>query len=318
MGSPEVYRPAELVLTAAIARRYYLDGKSKIEIGEELRLSRFQVARLLERARSSGLVRIQVGGPGPVDLELSNRLQDAYGLQHAVVADLQTDDPTELRRQLGGVAAALLMEIVTAQDVLGLAWARAVSAACLAVTHLPPVPIVQLTGSMPGDDLDDSSVELVRRLAVVSGGPAAFFYAPMVLSSATTAADLRGQPEVARAFAHVDTVTIAMMGIGQWSSGDSTLYDVSSPLERRALTERGVCAEFCGVLVDRDGTRVETELTERMVAVSTEELRAIPNVVGVPYGHQKALAVRAALRSGIVTSLVTHSSLARAVLQDHC
>ena len=38
-------RPAQLILIASVARRYHLEGKSKIEIAEELGLSRFKVAR---------------------------------------------------------------------------------------------------------------------------------------------------------------------------------------------------------------------------------------------------------------------------------
>ena len=72
--------PAQLVLTASVARRYYLDGKSKIEIADELKLSRFKVARLLDIARSSGLVKIEIGYPGAIDVDLSSQLQDAFGL----------------------------------------------------------------------------------------------------------------------------------------------------------------------------------------------------------------------------------------------
>lgn len=43
-------------------------------------------------------------------------------------------------------------------------------------------------------------------------------------------------------------------------------------------------------------------------------LREIPEVIGVPYDHTKATAVRAALRSGIVNGLVTHTSMATALL----
>jgi DNA-binding transcriptional regulator LsrR (DeoR family) len=44
-------------------------------------------------------------------------------------------------------------------------------------------------------------------------------------------------------------------------------------------------------------------------------LRAIDEVVAVPYETVKAPAVRAALRSRLVGSLVTHTSLARALLE---
>ena len=307
--------PAELVLLASVARRYYLSGRSKVEIGEEFRLSRFQVARLLEKARSTGLVRVEVGLPGALDLDLSSRLQEAYGLTSAVVVDSRAEDGPTLRSQLGEAAAGLLTEVLTRADVLGVAWARATSATAAAVTHLPPVPVVQLTGSLTGPAHEDSSVELVRRLARTSGGPAYFFYAPMTVPDAATARSLRSQPEVARAVARCSTVTRAVIGIGRWAPGTSTVYDSATPAERRLLADLGVCAEFSGVFVTETGECVGGELTERMVAVDAAQLRAVPDVIGVAYGEGKEPAVRAALRSGIVTSLVTHSALADALLE---
>src|SRR4051794_31086640 len=92
---------AEVVLTASIARRYYLDGRSKIEIAEEFGLNRFKVARLLEAARESGLVRIEIRHPGELDVELSGRLQERFALQHAVVIDTPDDNAESLRGHLG-------------------------------------------------------------------------------------------------------------------------------------------------------------------------------------------------------------------------
>lgn len=52
--------PAELVQAAAMARRFYLEGKSKIQIAEEFGVSRFKVARVLETALERDLVRIEI------------------------------------------------------------------------------------------------------------------------------------------------------------------------------------------------------------------------------------------------------------------
>ncbi len=52
--------PAQLILLASIARRYFLDGRSKVEIAEEFGLSRFKVARLVDLAQDSGLVHIEI------------------------------------------------------------------------------------------------------------------------------------------------------------------------------------------------------------------------------------------------------------------
>src|SRR5688572_25128473 len=104
--------PASLVLSASVARRYYLDGRSKVEIAEEFALSRFKVARLLEDARASGLVRIEIGYPGAIDVELSSRLMACLGLTHCVVTDTPEENPASLREHLGAAAAELITEVV--------------------------------------------------------------------------------------------------------------------------------------------------------------------------------------------------------------
>src|ERR687892_2728376 len=100
--------PAALVLTATVARRYYLDGASKSDIAAELGLSRFKVARMLERARASGLVRIELDTRGEIDLDLSVRLRAAHGLRHCVVIDAPDDNDVLLRGALARAAAELL------------------------------------------------------------------------------------------------------------------------------------------------------------------------------------------------------------------
>jgi len=306
--------PAQLVLTASVARRYYLDGRSKVEIAEEFSLSRFKVARLLDDARSSGLVRIEIGHPGVVDVELSARLMEALSLTHCVVTDTPDDHPATLREHLGAAAAELLSEIVTPEDVLGLSWARSVSAMAGVLRVLAPVPVVQLTGALARPGADDSSIELVREVARVAGGAAYFFYAPMAVPDPTTARALRGQPEVARAFGLIGSVTKAVAGVGAWQPEQSTLYEATSEAERAELREAGVCAEVSGVLIDDDGEPVTAPLTERMIGITAAQMRAVPEVIGIVYGLAKARAVLAAVRGGYVDSLVTHSTLATALI----
>jgi len=252
-----------------------------------------------------------------VEVDLSRRLQEAFGLKHAIVVDTSDEDGGSLRQHLGKAAAELLSEILTTEDVLGLAWARSVSAMATALTQLPATPVVQLTGALSRPDWDDSSsVDVVREVARVSGGPAYFFHAPFVVSDGTTARALRKQPEVARAFAQFGAVTIAVAGIGRWEAGQSTLYDAAQETERRLLRRRGVCAEISGVFIDADGAPVQTSLSERMIGVNAAQLKAIPEVIGIPYGTRKAPAVRAALRSGLINGLVTHATLASVLLTE--
>jgi DNA-binding transcriptional regulator LsrR (DeoR family) len=60
---------------------------------------------------------------------------------------------------------------------------------------------------------------------------------------------------------------------------------------------------------------ITTPLTERLIGIGAEQLRAVPDVIAIVYGTAKAAAVRAALRGGFVTSLVTHAAMAEELLE---
>jgi DNA-binding transcriptional regulator LsrR (DeoR family) len=165
---------------------------------------------------------------------------------------------------------------------------------------------------LPGDA---SPIELVRDAARASGGQALFYYAPMMLPDAATAQTLRTQPEIARAIARFPDVTKAVVGIGSWEQGQSTVADAVSDDDRREMFELGVRAEVSSIQVDADGRHVETSLSERLVGIGAEQLEAIADVIAIVYGSQKAAAVYAALRSDFVTSAVTHTALASELLE---
>lgn len=306
--------PAATILTASIARRYYMDGASKSEIAAEFGISRFKVARLLDGARSSGLVRIELHYEGDIDLDLSMELGMRYGLRRCLVID-SADDEAALRSSLGRTAAGLLSEVVTADDVVGLAWSRTLLAMRSSLRHLPPCTIVQLTGALSLPDVDESSIELVRDVARIAGGPAYWFYAPMILPEPSSAGSLRAQSQVARAFEHFDALTKAIVSLGAWDRSQSTVADAISPTEYEKLARLGACAELCGIQLDAEGNPLETTLSERIVGIGADHLRAVPEIIATAYGRRKARAVRAVIRGGFVSTLITHASLAKELLR---
>jgi DNA-binding transcriptional regulator LsrR (DeoR family) len=306
-----------MVLLASVARRFYLQGRSKLEIADEFGISRFKVARMIDTARESGLVRIEFDLPVPVDLALCDEVRSAYGLERALVLEgAPGKEPrTEMRRRIGALAADLLAEIVTKDDVLGLSWARSVNAMAEAVRSLAGCPIVQLCGVQAGMDMRDRSVETVRRVAAVSGGDAYPIFGPLVLSDRRTAATLRRQPGIAETFARFRHLTKAVVSIGAWQPGESTVYDALEPAEREAIGKRGATAEVAARLFDSDGTELSTGLAHHVLAISAEELRRVPEVIALGYSAPKARAVDAVLRSGMVSTLITDAAAATDMLE---
>ena len=306
--------PAELVRTASIARRFFLDGRSKSEIADEFGLSRFKVARILDDARAAGIVRIEIRLPAGLDASLAQGLQQGFGLRHAIVVDTPGEPEAQMRHQLAHAAAALLREIVTADDVVGVGYGRTLTVMAEEIEGLAPCPVVQLTGALMGVNMSENSVELVRQISARSGGACFSMYAPQVLPDAKTAASLREQPEVSEAYRLFGTVTKAVVAVGSWAPPRSQLYDSLPERQRVALRRKGVVAEVCAVLLDSDGAQVATEFTQRCISISGHQLRAIDEVVAVAGGTAKADAVRAVLAGGYANSLIVDSSLASALL----
>lgn len=206
--------PASQVLLASVARRYYLFVQSKVQIGDELGLSRFQVARMLQRALLTGLVRIEIGGDsGWFDLDTSSRLLDAYGLRHAVVVDVPGDPAVTTGPGRRRAAHGDRHPVGRPGCRLGARGQRHGRGRHVAAAR----PRRAADQGAVGTGIEHSAVELVRGLARVSGGPAHFFYAPMIVRDATTAAALRTQPEVERTLAMFYAVTNAVVGMGSGS-----------------------------------------------------------------------------------------------------
>lgn len=306
--------PAVLVLMAAVARRHYLQNQSKVEIAEDLGISRFKVARMIEAARERGLVRIEIVRHGALDIDTSAQLQERFGLRHAVVVEAADADPDATRLQLGRAGADLLSEVLQDGDVLGLPWSRNVHAVVAALTTLPQVEVVQLTGAIERPDLDSSAVDIVRRAARLAGRSATVFYAPFVLDTRSGADTLRRQPAVAEGLARASAVTTAVVGVGQWEPGGSTIHDLLGEAEQQELARAGVIGEVAGVFFDLRGKPLRPKVAARLITLGSETLARIPEVIGVASGTSKSPAVRAALDGGLLQGLVVDSALATALL----
>jgi DNA-binding transcriptional regulator LsrR (DeoR family) len=307
-GTEPAIGPAELVEAGIVARRYYLERKGKKEIAEELGISRFKVARILDRAVEHGLVNISINAPAQIDLELSDRLQKAYTLRRAVV--VVAGDGPDLRRDLGLVAANLLSEVVTADDVVGIAWGRTLDAMTASLPSIAPCTVVQITG-VAGSD----SVELIRRTAAVSGGPVYQFFVPLVLPDARTALSLREQPDLAAATSRYPSISIAVMAVGSWDPPESQLRNALSETDRKTLEQLGIAAEICAVFLDEQGRTISSDIENRCISISAEQLRSVPELIAVAGGYNKIRAIRAVLRGGYATTLITDSVAAKGLLE---
>ena len=298
-------------LLARISSEYYLENRSKVEIAASYDVSRFQVARLLAEARESGIVEIKVHFPSRVSAADIRRIESALGIGEVIVADT-AGDAIQARGILAKAAAAEVSRQAPADGTLGISWSRTLDVASRLVRDLPRCDIVQLAGALPTEG-ESNPLELIQRLGHVSGGLTWPLWAPLVVEDPTTAAGLRRQPEIAGALAKADSLDLAVVAIGAWKPGTSTVWERADAEVREAAVQAGAVAECSGRLLDAAGVPVESGLDEQIIAVTIKQLQRTPKVIAVAQGEARAEAVLAVAKAGFVTTLIVDALLAQAL-----
>jgi DNA-binding transcriptional regulator LsrR (DeoR family) len=126
---------------------------------------------------------------------------------------------------------------------------------------------------------------------------------------------LRRQPGIADTLALADGMDMSVVAIGAWRAGCSTVWDAVSDRVREEGLAGGAVAEVSGHLLDMDGKLVESLLEQMVIAVSLDQLRRPSERVALAAGAHRAPAVIAAVRAGLVSTLVTTTDLAREILR---
>lgn len=303
----------EARLAVECARKFFLEDRSKVEIADEMGLSRFKVARLLQAARETGLVSISVNEPGAGLAELAAQLRQRFDLADVVVVP-----STGTYEAVGRAGAALLGRHLRPGDVMGIGWGRTVDAVVSAIPGVATpsgIDVVQLAGGLVGPRPAYDPTGVAARAAGALGGALTPLHAPAFLASASTRRALLAEPTIAAAVAAFDAVTIALFGVGAIGvDPDSALVagDSLPAGARRELSRAGATSDVACHFFDAAG-RVIHAWESRTLAIGVDALRQARLRIAVAAGQTKGQAVHSALLSGIVSALAVDVACARAI-----
>lgn len=304
-------RPYQKLQAALVARRFYLDQKTKSQIATEMGISRFKVARLIDTALASGIVRIEINDQGDLNTELAEKVRLRYGLGTVLVLDGPDLPAASLIEPLGLLAADFLEETLKDGQLLGLSWGRTLAATSKALPRLPKVDVVQTAGSPAGLDLSQNPTELVHRFARASGGVAYPLFGPMWVEDQELVEKLRAEPSIANAMSLYDKIDVLLAGIGSWRPQESCLCSGFPEDWRRAALRGNATADVCATLIDAEGGVVPSPLDQVGLCLATAQLRRVPDRIGVGGGLEKVEAIRATLEGNWITTLITDAGVAR-------
>jgi DNA-binding transcriptional regulator LsrR (DeoR family) len=304
-------------LLARAARLYFVEDRSQDDVAAELGTTRSNVSRMLKQARDLGIVEIRIVDPARRDHDLELALRDRFPLVDARVLEVAPD--TDVLAGVGRLAVRWLDETLRDGQVVALSWGQALEATVRAVDGLSrrDVEVVQLVGGLSSLDSAATGQELVRELGERMGARHRYLHAPALFGSAEALAMLLRERTIAAALDAAKRADLAVVGIGTPGIGSSEALLTAlalTPEERAAFDAAGPVGDVCGRYFDLAGREVDGPVGGRVLAVTLDDLRAIPTVAGIAAGREKARGILGALHGRIIDVLVCDQQAARAVL----
>jgi DNA-binding transcriptional regulator LsrR (DeoR family) len=304
-----------IALVEQVARLFYERQLTKVEIAARLGVSRFRVARLLDRALADGVVRIEFRGAPGQDRVLGAAVAEQFGIRRCVVS--ASDDAAAMAR----LGAEIVDGLLEPGDAIGIAWGSTLARVVRAMPARDDasIDVVQLAGSSASLEAATDPGDLTRVLAERLGATHYRIHAPAFVDSPDLRTALLRLPEVAATVERFERLAIALVGIGAFAADGAPRSSLIrsgalSATESRRLARLGAVGDLIVHPFTADGTFVGEELAGRAIAIGIDQLRAVPTVLAVAGGAAKVPAIRGALATGVVHVLVTTGATARGLV----
>ncbi|MGO3152633.1 MAG: sugar-binding transcriptional regulator [Galactobacter sp.] len=297
---------------ARLARAHYMDGLSKVQIADAFGLSRFQVARMLQEAMDAGVVTISIEADTFADDDHGAQLAEALGLAAVTIVPAPAG---EVAQAMGRAALARVESLARPGMRIGLSWSRTLDAAAAYAPALPRCTVVQLAGALRLQSASRPTMGIFERLGQDQAVHLIRLPAPLLVTETETATDLCALPEITDTLEAADNLDLALVSVGAWGEGLSSVWAKCEPTVRERAADQGAVAEVSGRLIGEDGVSVNT-IDDRVIAVTADQLRAAGTTLGVAHGPDRAAAVRAAADAGLLDHIIIDEPLAAALLAE--
>ncbi len=303
-------------LSVRAAWLHYAGGYTQADVAKKLGVTNLKAHRLITRANKDGLVKVFIDGEISGCVELENALSTQHALSYCeVVPDLEeTGLPL---RALGKAGARYLKRALENADTpsIGIGHGRTL-ASCVELLPKTPAPnktIVSLLGGF-SKNFSANPHDVIYGLAKKTAATAFVMPVPFFANTIENKRIILEQYGIAEVLHLARKTSLKVIGIGSVDSDASVVASVMMESEEMEEVERnGGVGEMLGHFFDESGELVKTDISDRTMGLAVEDL-INTNILAVAGGSVKVEAVRAVLKSRLLSGLITDESTARALV----
>ena len=164
-----MHNGAQARLIVEVARMYYEERRTQLEIATGLNVSQGTICRFLKRAEKQGIVRTTISPPAGTFVDHEELLERRFGLTQVIIAQAPNGSEESIQDAVGAAAAHFLEISLKPRAVIGVgSWS-----ACLlsTVEQMHPVwkvsecKVVQILGGEGHPSIEKHACYLMSQLA---------------------------------------------------------------------------------------------------------------------------------------------------------
>lgn len=298
-----------------IAHYYYNIGMTQEEIGKKFQMSRQKVNRIVNSLVEEGVITIKINGYDESYVKLEQILEEKFSLKEVIITSVEDEDNALDR--LSKTAASYLERAINNDEIIGVSWGKTLSntAASLSNAKKNNISVVQIVG---GTNLKDPSIkadEITRVMARKLNGTPYLMYAPAVVKDEQFKEAMMNEQSIKNTFNIIKKCTMAIVGIGSIATKSSSyMQSYLNEEEIKKIEENKGVGDICLQAYTVDGEIIREGISNRVIGISTEDLKKIPKVIGIAGGKDKTEAILGALRGGFIDVLITDNIAAENIL----
>lgn len=296
---------------ARIARMYYVLDMSQKDIADQLDIGRSSVGRFLTEARSEGVVQIQISSDDSSirRTDLEHQLVEAYLLKDALVVKRVPGTTFEAE------AANYLNSILPFKGSVGLTGGQTlyqVGQSLQRCDKRPDLKIVQLSGN--AGNVPSTSVIQTWSQAILA--KPIFIHAPAFMKNIEERQVFLKLQQIDESINEIKKLDLLIMAIGI-SNNEATIIQTNllPELTGEILASKSV-GDVSYHFFDENGKFTMSEIADRLVGASENDLLNVQTRIAIAYGEHKAQAIIGACRGRIINVLMTDEETAIKMLSS--
>ena len=300
-----------------VANLYYNENLTQAEIARHLSISHSTVSRMLNRARTLGIVRISIIHPLGRKEKLETLLKNQFNVEEVRVGGCESENEQECLAKIGALAANYLEEILANDQTIAITWGRTILklVQSLDFPRKYRIKVVQGMGATGAQNPNIDGPDIVREFARAVGGHYFQLHAPLVVGDSHSRTTLMNEPSNYKTLTMARNADFLLTGIGTFLVSKLVWEGFLSEGDYSKLVEAGATGFIFGHHFDEKGVFIDSEWNNLVIGIEPDDLKTIKKVIAVSGGRKKAKAILGALRGELIDVLITDEYAATEILR---